>query len=161
MQSTQPMQSSVAIDEVTRIRERTLLQRILTNQAFWVTITVALICVGTGYKEPNFLTLARIAACPVLVVLLHEGNYDLALYLFVAAGITDASWSRGPKNEWDICAGVLLVEEAGGRCVNLDDEPFTFNRPKTLVNGFIADNGRLHEDLIALLAPHRHTARKK
>ena len=31
----------------------------------------------------------RIAACPVLVVLLHEGNYELALLLFVAAGITD------------------------------------------------------------------------
>ena len=38
---------------------------------------------------PNFLTLARIAACPVLVVLLHGGNYELALYLFAAAGITD------------------------------------------------------------------------
>jgi len=31
----------------------------------------------------------RIAACPVLVVLLHEGNYVFALMLFVAAGITD------------------------------------------------------------------------
>jgi cardiolipin synthase len=38
---------------------------------------------------PNLLTLMRIAACPVLVVLLHEGNYELALILFVAAGITD------------------------------------------------------------------------
>jgi myo-inositol-1(or 4)-monophosphatase len=79
----------------------------------------------------------------------------------VAAGLCDAAWSRGPKNEWDICAGVLLVHEAGGRCVNLDDEEFNFNRPKTLVNGFIADNGHLHDDLIAALAPHRDTARKK
>lgn len=77
----------------------------------------------------------------------------------IAAGHTDATWSRGPKNEWDICAGVLLVEEAGGRCGNLDDEPFTFNRPKTLVNGIIADNGHLHEQIVAALAPHRHTAR--
>jgi myo-inositol-1(or 4)-monophosphatase len=79
----------------------------------------------------------------------------------VSAGLCDAAWSRGPKNEWDICGGVLLVNEAGGRCVNLDDEEFSFNRPKTLVNGFIADNGVLHEQVIAALAPHRHTARPK
>ncbi len=78
----------------------------------------------------------------------------------VAAGWCDVAWSRGPKNEWDICAGVLLVQESNGRCVNLDDEEFTFNNPKTLVNGFIADNGTLHQQVIAALAPHRHTARK-
>ena len=38
---------------------------------------------------PNLLTLARIAACPVLVLLLHEQNYSLALILFLVAGITD------------------------------------------------------------------------
>jgi myo-inositol-1(or 4)-monophosphatase len=72
----------------------------------------------------------------------------------VAAGLCDASWSRGPKNEWDICAGVLLVTEAGGRCVDLSDSPFTFNRSKTLISGFIADNGRLHDSIIATLAPY-------
>ena len=77
----------------------------------------------------------------------------------IAAGQADASWSRGPKNEWDICAGVLLVQEAGGVCVDLDDQPFRFNQPKTLVNGIIADNGRLHPQILAALAPHRHTAR--
>jgi myo-inositol-1(or 4)-monophosphatase len=78
----------------------------------------------------------------------------------VAAGWCDAAWSRGPKNEWDICAGVLLVRESNGRCVNLDNEEFSFNNAKTLVNGFIADNGILHEQVMAALAPHRHTARK-
>lgn len=72
----------------------------------------------------------------------------------VAAGQADATWSRGPKNEWDICAGALLVQEAGGRCVDLDDEAFTFNRPYPKVNGIIADNGRLHEQVLAALAPH-------
>ena len=72
----------------------------------------------------------------------------------VAAGLCDASWSRGPKNEWDICAGVLLITEAGGRCVDLNNTPFTFNRPKTLVSGFIADNGHLHDSVITALSPH-------
>ena len=72
----------------------------------------------------------------------------------VAAGLCDASWSRGPKNEWDICAGVLLVMEAGGRCVDLNNAAFIFNRPSTLVSGFIADNGRLHNSIIRTLAPY-------
>ncbi len=72
----------------------------------------------------------------------------------VAAGLCDASWSRGPKNEWDICAGVLLVKEAGGQCVDLNDAHFSFNRQKTLVNGFIADNGKLHKGIINVLSPY-------
>ncbi len=77
----------------------------------------------------------------------------------VSAGLADATWSRGPKNEWDICAGVLLVEEAGGRCVDLDDNPISFNRAHPKVNGIIADNNLIHDDVIAALAPHRSTAR--
>ena len=38
---------------------------------------------------PNLLTLLRIAACPVLVLVLNTGNYQVALLLFLAAGITD------------------------------------------------------------------------
>lgn len=72
----------------------------------------------------------------------------------VAAGVADATWSRGPKNEWDICAGTLLVEEAGGRCVDLNNEPITFNQVRPKVNGIIATNGRLHSELIAALEPY-------
>lgn len=77
----------------------------------------------------------------------------------VSAGIADATWSRGPKNEWDICAGVLLIQEAGGCCVDLDDEAISFNKVYPKVNGIIADNGRLHKQVMAALAPHRGTAR--
>lgn len=38
---------------------------------------------------PNFLTILRIAAVPVLIVLLKEQSYAVALILFIAAGITD------------------------------------------------------------------------
>lgn len=73
----------------------------------------------------------------------------------VAAGQADATWSRGPKNEWDICAGALLVQEAGGQCVDLNGAPFTFNRPAgPKVNGIIADNGHLHQEIMTTLAPH-------
>ncbi|MEM2567111.1 MAG: 3'(2'),5'-bisphosphate nucleotidase CysQ [Candidatus Bathyarchaeia archaeon] len=61
--------------------------------------------------------------------------YKLSL---VAAGRADATFSLGPKNEWDIAAGVLLVEEAGGRVTDKEGNPFKFNQPNTLVNGIIA-----------------------
>ena len=38
---------------------------------------------------PNILTLSRIAAAPVLILLLRDENYELALILFILAGITD------------------------------------------------------------------------
>ncbi len=87
----------------------------------------------------------------VQIQIMGSTAYKLAR---VAAGLCDATWSRGPKNEWDVCAGVLLVTAAGGRCVDLNNAPFTFNRPNTLVNGFIADNDRLHNSIIATLAPY-------
>lgn len=77
----------------------------------------------------------------------------------VAAGLTEATWSRGPKHEWDICAGVLLVWEAGGRCVDLDQRPLRFNQPRPKVNGLLATNQALYPAVCNLLAPHRHTAR--
>jgi len=61
--------------------------------------------------------------------------YKLAL---VAAGIADATFSLGPKNEWDIAAGVLLVSESGGNVTNRSGAPFTFNQRSTLVDGIVA-----------------------
>jgi len=72
----------------------------------------------------------------------------------VAAGQADATWSRGPKHEWDICAGAFLVAEAGGVATDLTGNPLLFNRPYPKVNGIVADNGRLHEQLMATLAPY-------
>ncbi len=65
--------------------------------------------------------------------------YKLAL---VAAGQADATWSLGPKNEWDIAAGVLLVQAAGGQVSDRDGEPFVFNRPDPLVNGILAGSAQ-------------------
>ncbi len=38
---------------------------------------------------PNLLTLSRIAAAPLLILLLRDENYELAVVLFILAGITD------------------------------------------------------------------------
>ena len=74
--------------------------------------------------------------------------YKLSL---IGSGEADATFTLVPKNEWDICAGVLLVEEAGGKVSNLDGTPVAFNQPKTLLPGLIASNTLLHEQILELI----------
>jgi myo-inositol-1(or 4)-monophosphatase len=69
----------------------------------------------------------------------------------LATGAGDATFTLTPKNEWDICAGTLLVEEAGGRVTDLAGAPLVFNQPKTLRPGMIASNGVLHAGLLAVI----------
>jgi myo-inositol-1(or 4)-monophosphatase len=61
--------------------------------------------------------------------------YKLAL---VAAGRADATWTLAPKNEWDIAAGVALVECAGGFARNIDNSPIWFNQKSTRLPGLLA-----------------------
>jgi myo-inositol-1(or 4)-monophosphatase len=69
--------------------------------------------------------------------------YKLAL---VSAGRGDATWTLSPKNEWDIAAGVALIQAAGGRVTATDGQPIRFNREKTLLPGLIASGeGLWHE----------------
>jgi myo-inositol-1(or 4)-monophosphatase len=78
--------------------------------------------------------------------------YKMAL---IATGDADATFTLVPKNEWDICAGVLLIEEAGGTVSHLDGQPVRFNQAKTLLQGLIASNGQLHPHLLQLIAQRR------
>lgn len=61
--------------------------------------------------------------------------YKLAL---VAAGMADATWTRSPKNEWDIAAGAALVEAAGGIVRNLNGSEIRFNNPSPRFSGLLA-----------------------
>ena len=58
---------------------------------------------------------------------------------YVAAGRMDGFWEQG-LNAWDIAAGVLLVEEAGGRVTGIEGGPFVLRTSR-----IIASNGRIHD----------------
>lgn len=66
---------------------------------------------------------------------------DLA---YVAAGRLDAFWEFG-LNSWDMAAGVLMVQEAGGKVSDMLGGPASIRGPHLL-----ADNGRLHEQMLGL-----------
>src|SRR5208282_5307490 len=86
---------------------------------------------------------------PVVVRPTGSVAYKLAL---VAAGLADATWTLSPKNEWDIAAGVALIESAGGFVQNLENSPLTFNRRSSLLSGLIAGGPFLREEISALLS---------
>jgi len=76
--------------------------------------------------------------------------YKLAL---VSAGLADATWTLQPKNEWDIAAGVALVEAAGGTVQFLPDEKPAFNNEVTLLPGLLACCPSLRNSLMEFLRP--------
>ncbi len=67
---------------------------------------------------------------------------DLAL---IADGTYDGYWEKR-LNPWDLAAGTLLVEEAGGRVTSLAGASVP-PWPEVIV----ASNGKIHEELTALL----------
>lgn len=74
--------------------------------------------------------------------------YKLGL---IAAGRADATFSLGPKNEWDIAAGILLVEEAGGYVADQTGRPFVLNQANTLVNGIVATTPAAQPQVLAMI----------
>jgi len=64
--------------------------------------------------------------------------YKLAL---VACGKADGTFSLGNKHEWDIAAGCLILEEAGGKVSDKHGESFIFNQKDTLVDSIVGTSG--------------------
>jgi myo-inositol-1(or 4)-monophosphatase len=65
----------------------------------------------------------------------------------VAAGLADATFTLVPKNEWDIAAGVALIQAGGGKTQIIDGTSPTFNRSNSLIPGLIAAGADLFDSL--------------
>lgn len=75
--------------------------------------------------------------------------YRLSL---VAEGRYDAMLTLRPSWEWDIAAGALLAEEAGGRVTDKTGAALRFNNPDPRLNGVLAAGANLHAPLLDRLA---------
>jgi myo-inositol-1(or 4)-monophosphatase len=71
---------------------------------------------------------------------------------YVAAGRMDGFWESDLK-PWDIAAGALIVEEAGGRVTNMEQEPFSSRGRHVL-----ATNGTLHPAMLEVIGDFRRSA---
>jgi myo-inositol-1(or 4)-monophosphatase len=67
---------------------------------------------------------------------------------WVAAGRFDGFYEH-KLNAWDSAAGFLIVEEAGGRVSDFTGKPYSLYQPH-----IIATNGKIHDELIAVVNDH-------
>lgn len=74
----------------------------------------------------------------------RDGSAALDL-AYVACGRFDGFWEEGLR-PWDVAAGVLLIEEAGGRVSRYDGSPFGIYAPPIM-----ASNGIIHEAMMRVL----------
>ena len=65
---------------------------------------------------------------------------------YVACGRFDGFWEEG-LNPWDMAAGVLLIEEAGGQISAYDNSKFSIYSPPV-----VASNGLIHSQMVSLLS---------
>jgi myo-inositol-1(or 4)-monophosphatase len=61
----------------------------------------------------------------------------------VASGDGDCTLTFRSIHEWDICAGVLIVQEAGGKVVDGSGNDLLFNQKEPRHRGVVAANGPL------------------
>ena len=74
----------------------------------------------------------------------RAGSAAIDLY-YVAAGRADAFW-EAVLQPWDMAAGRLLVEEAGGRVTRFDKTAVSVGPDE-----IVATNGQIHDELLAAL----------
>jgi len=75
---------------------------------------------------------------------------DLA---YVACGRFDGFWERG-LSPWDVAAGILIIQEAGGKVTDFDGVPLPLDGEQ-----IVASNGAIHEAMLRVIregaaAPH-------
>lgn len=77
----------------------------------------------------------------------HSSSMDICR---VAQGTYDGFiWNNGTSKWWDICAGLFMVEEAGGNVTTLKGSKLTEYNYKQ--EGFVASNGKIHEQLLKIV----------
>jgi|SRR5580698_1279306 myo-inositol-1(or 4)-monophosphatase len=91
------------------------------------------------HKNPNIFFYHQITLRTHGVRRAGSAALDLC---YVASGRFDGFWEFN-LNPWDTAAGVLIVEEAGGKVTNFHGGPFELSSRETL-----ASNGLLHESLL-------------
>jgi len=65
---------------------------------------------------------------------------------YVACGRFEGFWEQNLK-PWDKAAGAIIAAEAGAEITNFSNQPFAINQNEILVT-----NGRIHQEMLSLLA---------
>jgi myo-inositol-1(or 4)-monophosphatase len=111
------------------------------------TLASALLCTGFPYDVRERSEFARHFANFIMHAQAVRRDGAAALDLaYVAAGRFDGFWEEGLK-PWDVAAGALIIEEAGGRVTNYAGAALDIYSPPIL-----ASNGLVHEQMMRVLS---------
>jgi len=110
-------------------------------------LSAALLCTGFPYDVRERSEFARHFTNFIMNAQAVRRDGAAALDLaYVACGRFDGFWEEGLK-PWDVAAGSLMVEEAGGRVSKYDGAPLSIYTPPIL-----ASNGLVHEQMMHVLS---------
>jgi 3'(2'), 5'-bisphosphate nucleotidase len=73
-------------------------------------------------------------------------------FCVVAEGRADIYPRLGPTSEWDTAAAQAVVEQAGGKVLELDGKPLSYNAKEEILNPWFVVVGAADKDWLALLA---------
>jgi myo-inositol-1(or 4)-monophosphatase len=106
----------------------------------------ALLCTGFPYDVRQREKFARHLHNFIMTAqgVRRDGSAALDL-AYVASGRFDGFWEEG-LNPWDVAAGVLLIEEAGGHISRYDGKAFNIYTPP-----IVASNGLVHDAMLRVL----------
>jgi myo-inositol-1(or 4)-monophosphatase len=107
----------------------------------------SMLCTGFPYNVRERPQFARHFAAFTMKAQAVRRDGSAALDLaYVACGRFEGFWEDG-LHPWDVAAGLLLIEEAGGRVTDFNSAPLSIYTPKVL-----ASNGLIHEAMMEVLA---------
>jgi myo-inositol-1(or 4)-monophosphatase len=72
---------------------------------------------------------------------------------YVAAGRLDGFWEQS-LHPWDVAAGALIIQEAGGRVTDLAGGPYS-----SRAGNLVASNGHIHDDMVRTIQAFFRRAR--
>jgi myo-inositol-1(or 4)-monophosphatase len=111
----------------------------------------AMLCTGFPYnvrERPDFTRdFARFTMAAQAVRRDGSAALDLA---HLSCGRFDGFFEEGLK-PWDVAAGILLIEEAGGKLSDFDNAPLLIDTTQVLVPKMVASNGLIHDAMIQVL----------
>jgi 3'(2'), 5'-bisphosphate nucleotidase len=117
------------------------------------------ITVGANSSQPVRIVGSRSHRGTSLDAFLAKlGDHDMVAmgsslkFCTVAEGKADIYPRLGPTSEWDTAAAQAVVEQAGGKVVELDGNALSYNKKEDILNPWFVVIGPTDHDWLALLA---------
>ncbi len=124
------------------------------------TLERAFLATGFGYdvaaeKDPEENNLGPFSRFIMRAQAVRRAGSAALAIAKVGVGRTDGFWERGPR-PWDMAAAMLIVEEGGGTITD-----YRGGRPDLEGMQLVATNGKLHEQMLAVLSEGARISRTK